>query len=342
MGYRSRGLRGWLGWGGATAILAFGIVSLRAGAHAAARPSGEPELFAPGIICTGDDEAHATFTEDGGRVYFLKDAPNFAHWTVVVSERRGEGWAEPVVAPFSGRWGDGDLSFSPVGDVAYFVSTRPTSPGSSARPDTEIWRMRRTPGGGFGEPVHVAELSSDGNEWFPNATADGWLYFGSERREGNLGPAGTSDLWRARLVDGRYQKPENLGPRLNTAGEDIEPWVSADGRLMIFSSKGRPDTRGSYDLYASRRCEDGWTEPRNLGDRVNSPGWDFGGRPTPDGRWLMLTSNRAYTDKPLDRTLTYAELLAKIRSPGNGLRDIYRVEMSSLDLPQCAGASAGR
>ena len=157
-----------------------------------------------------------------------------------------------------------------------------------------------------------------------------------ERREGNLGPPGTSDLWRARLVNGRYEKPESLRPRFNTPGEDIEPWISTDGRLMIFSSKARPDTHGSYDLYASRLCDDGWTEPRNLGDLVNSPGWDFGARPTPDGRWLMFTSNRGYTDQALDHALDYAGLLKKIRSPGNGLRDIHRVEMSSLDLPRCA------
>jgi hypothetical protein len=72
---------------------------------------------------------------------------------------------------------------------------------------------------------------------------------------------------------------------------------------------------------------------------VNSPGWDFGGRPTPDGRYLMFTSNRAYTDRPLDRALDYRELLAKIRAPGNGLRDVYRVEMASLDLPRCGAAA---
>lgn len=326
---------------GPALLLAYAVAS-RGEAHAAAPRTGEPELFAPGVICTGDDEAHATFTADGRRVYFLKDAPNFMHWTIVFSDREGDGWAEPAVAPFSGRYGDGDLSFSPTGDTAYFISTRPTKPGAPPRPDTEIWRMGRTPGGALGEPEHVAELSSDGNEWFPNATADGWLYFGSERPEGNLGPAGTSDLWRARLVDGRYGRPENLGPRINTEGEDIEPWISADGRLLIFSSKGRSDTHGSYDLYASRLCDGAWTEPRNLGDRVNSSAWEFGARPTPDGRWLMFTSNRGYTDQPLDRALDYADLLKKIRSPGNGLRDIYRVEMSSLPLPRCVEDATGR
>jgi Tol biopolymer transport system component len=321
---------------GAALLTALATLPPRAGgAQSPDQRPGEPELLAPGILSTGDDEAHATFAPDGSHVYFIKNAPNFAHWTIVLAERKGDGWGEPAVASFSGRYSDADLSFSPAGDEVYFVSTRPTSPGGPPRPDTEIWRMRGR-AGRLGEPEHVAELSSDGNEWFPNATADGWLYFGSERHEGNLGAPGTSDLWRARLVDGRYEKPQNLGARLNTAGNDIEPWIAVDGRLLIFASNGRPDTRGSYDLYASRLCEEGWTEPRSLGGRVNSAGWDFGGRPTPDGRWLVFTSNRAYTDRPLERTLDYRGLLATIRSPGNGLRDIYRVEMASLDLgPEC-------
>jgi WD40 repeat protein len=322
-------------------VLALAVVPPAAEtARSADHRPGEPELLAPGVISTGDDEAHATFEPDGSRVFFIKNAPNFAHWTIVVSARDGDGWKEPTVAPFSGRYADADLSFSPRGDVAYFVSTRPLHGDGPPRTDTEIWRLRRGGDGGLGEPQHVAELSSDGNEWYPNATADGWLYFGSERREGNRGTPGTSDLWRARLVDGRFEPPENLGPRINTAGNDIEPWISSDGRLMIFASNGRADSRGSYDLYASRRCDDGWTEPRSLGDRVNSPGWDFGPRPTPDGRWLVFTSNRAYTDQPLEHALDYRSLLAKIRSPGNGLRDIYRVEMATLDLgPECPGVA---
>jgi hypothetical protein len=319
------------------------VLVLAALSHAAPARSDDqrpvvPELLAPGIVSTGDDDAHATFAPDGREVYFLKNSPNFSHFTIVVARREGDRWGEPEVAPFSGRYSDADLSFAPAGDLIYLVSNRPTTPGGAVRPDTEIWRMRRG-GSGWGEPEHVSELTSPGNEWYPNATTDGWLYFGSERREGNLGREGTSDLWRAKLADGRYGTPENLGPRLNTAGNDIEPWVSSDGRLMIFASNGRPDTRGSYDLYVSRRCGEAWSEPRSLGDGVNSPGWDFGARPTPDGRWLVFTSNRSFTERPLERTLRYRELLSILRAPGNGLRDIYRVEMAALDLgTPCEGA----
>jgi hypothetical protein len=293
-------------------------------------------LFAPGVISTGDDDAHVTFSADGRHVYFLKNTPDFSHWTIAVVEWNGRTWGTPRVAPFSGRWAEGDLSFAPDGRTAYFVSTRPVAEGAEARSDTDIWRLSRS-GDGWGPPEHIAELSSDGFEWYPNMTTDGWLYFGSERAEGNLGRAGTSDLWRARLQAGRFAAPENLGPVLNTAGQDIEPWISADGRLLLFASNGRPDTRGSYDIYASHRCGEAWSAPRNLGPEVNSSAWDFGPRPSPDGRFLFFTSNRVAADRPPERALSFEQLLSRVRAPGNGLRDVYRIPTNALELrPPCS------
>jgi len=297
----------------------------------------EATLFAPGLVSTGDDDAHVTFTPDGRRVYFLKNAPDFGHWTIAEVDWTGREWGEPRVAPFSGRWAEGDVSFAPDGRTVYFVSARPVAAGVEARQDTDIWRLRKGDDGEWGEPEHVAELSSPGFEWFPNLTEDGWLYFGSERAEGNLGAAGTSDLWRARLTGDRFEPPENLGPTINTEGQDIEPWISADGRLLIFASNGHADTRGSYDLYASHRCGETWSEPRNLGDAVNSPGWDFGPRLSPDGRFLFFTSNRVLGARPPDRPLTFAELVERVRSPGNGLRDVYRIETAALGLASPCG-----
>ena len=311
-------------------------------AWSAGAPSRAATLFAPDVISSGDDDAHVTFDPDGRHVYFLKDSPDFRQWTIAVVEWNGTAWSEPRVAPFSGRWGDGDLSFAPDGRTAYFVSTRPPTAGGKAKEDTDIWRLRRRDDGEWGEPEHVPELASDGSEWYPNLSSDGWLYFGSEREEGNVGPRGTSDLWRARLVGDRFAPPENLGPTINTAGEDIEAWISPDGRMLLFASNGRRDTLGSYDLYVSHRCGESWTEPRNLGGEVNSPAWEFGARPSPDGRYLFFTSNRILAVRPPDHTLTFEELVRQIRAPGNGLRDIYRIDASVLDLTSACveGSSA--
>jgi len=309
----------------AAAALAIGTAAAGAGARA-------PALVAPGMVSTGDSESHPTLSPDGTELFFVKLTPDFSHWTVVVSRRRGESWGEPAVAWFSGRWDDADVSFSPDGSTIWFISNRPDGEAGARRTDTDIFRMRRV-GNGWSAPERVRELASPGNEWFPNQAADGTLYFGSERREGNLGPDGTADLYRARWLGDRFAPPENLGPAVNTAGQDIEPWIAPDQSYLVFASKGRTDSR-SYDFYVSRRSGNGWSEPRPLGGGVNSAGWEFAGRFSPDGRTFLFASNK--TLEPDASTLGgrtgYLRLLDRLRAPGNGLFDIYSVPTESLDL----------
>ena len=322
----------------AMVALAFARCDGRSDARPTTRPAYDaptalpkPVVFAPGVISTGDDDAHVTFTARGDSVYFIRSTPTFGHWTVLISHYADGKWQTPEVAPFSGRYNDADVSIAPDGQSLFFVSNRPLTAGGPPKEDTDIWVMRRT-AAGWSEPEHLAPLASEGNEWFPTVTKSGTVYFGSERREGNHGPAGTSDLWRSRLVDGHYTAPENLGDVINTAGQDIEGYIAPDESFLIFSSNGRPDTRGSYDLYVSYQRDGHWTAPRNLGDAINSDGWEFGAKLSPDGKYLFFTSNRGVLDKPLPRRLDYRELTEALRSPGNGLRDVYQVDVSAVGL----------
>lgn len=295
----------------------------------------QPVIFLPGLISTGDDESHPAFSPDGRTLYFLKNAPRFDHWTIVTSRFDDGAWQTPEVAPFSGRYADADVFITRDGQSLYFISTRPDEPGGEPRPQTDLYVMERE-GKEWGEPRRIAELSSEGNEWFPTLTDENVIYFGSERGKDNIGRPGTSDLWRSRLIQGRFTRPENLGRLINTAGNDIEPYISPDETFMIFASSGRPDTLGAYDLYVTYHCRGEWTEPRNLGEPINSVAWDFSPRISPDGRYLFFTSNRGFGDRPPERRMDYEELIGTLRAPGNGLRDIYQVDLSALNLrPGC-------
>jgi len=70
----------------------------------------------------------------------------------------------------------------------------------------------------------------------------------------------------------------------------------------------------------------------NLGDKINSASWDFA--PKVFKNWFYFTSNRGFADKPLEKRLSYKELLQRLHSPGNGLRDIYKIDISALNLKQ--------
>lgn len=172
-----------------------------------------PKVLAPDVLCTGDDESHASVFPDGHTLYFLKNTPSFDFYTIVYSELRDGKWSRPRTAPFSGQYSDADIVFAADGRRAYFVSARPVN--GKPRDDMEIWTIERDASGKWGEPRSVPELSSPTDEWFPNLTADGTIYFGSDRPGG----VGGTDIWRARFVNGRFAAPENVGEPVNSKGD---------------------------------------------------------------------------------------------------------------------------
>jgi len=75
---------------------------------------------------------------------------------------------------------------------------------------------------------------------------------------------------------GNWSNPINLGKQINTAEDELSPFLAADGRTLYFSSSGHPGY-GSQDIYMSKRIGNGWTtwtEPINLGPEINGPGFD--------------------------------------------------------------------
>ena len=294
--------------------------------YSSAQPIKSPLIFGDRIISTGDDESHPAFTPDGKTLYFLKNTPLFNHWTIVISHYASGKWGTPTVAPFSGQYSDADPFITSDGGKFFFISTRPVD--GKPKQDTDIWSMERT-ATGWDQPKHLkSPINSDANEWFPTVTDDGTLYFGSERPGGK----GRADIWRSKLINGNYSEPENLGDTINSPASEVEPYIAPDESFMVFAAAGRADGKGAFDLYISYNNKGVWTKPENLGDPINSSGWDFSPKISPDGKYFFFTSNRGFADKPLERRLTYKELIGRLHNSQNGLRDIYQVEISALKL----------
>jgi outer membrane protein OmpA-like peptidoglycan-associated protein len=87
-------------------------------------------------------------------------------------------------------------------------------------------------------------------------------------------------------------EPINLGPEINTKGDEETPFLHADGRTLYFASNGHPSV-GGKDLYVSRLGINGkWSKPVNLGYPINTEGDEAGLFVALDGKSAFLSSER--------------------------------------------------
>lgn len=112
------------------------------------------------------------------------------------------------------------------------------------------------------------------------------------RREDTFG---SRDLYISFLQqDNSWSAPKNMGSMLNSAALEACPTLSPDNRTLYFASNGRSGY-GSLDMYVSRRLDDTWTnwsEPLNLGNVLNSAGWDAGYSIDASGEYAYFSSSK--------------------------------------------------
>ena len=248
-------------------------------------PGGTPELFAPGIVSSiWGLHSSAAFSPDGNMVMWapMITIPGQLYSTggILMSERINGRWTAPRFASFTGDE-EGDVPFfAPDGKRVYFMSMMP--PPDDPKSERErIWYADRT-GEGWSEPKLVdATVNDYPHHWHFSVDADHVIYFSSSVPDG----LGEGDIYRAKRVDGRWQKPENLGPPVNSDKEEGMPNIAPDGSYLLFSR--------AYDLYISyRKDEGGWTEPQNLGKPINTPSLELCPMVSPDGKYLFFLSQR--------------------------------------------------
>ena len=96
------------------------------------------------------------------------------------------------------------------------------------------------------------------------------LYFASDKPGGY----GGVDLYKSqRDQSGNWSAPVNLGPTINTSGDEMFPYISNDGTLY-FASNGHVGL-GGLDVFSSVPVKDGWSSPENLGYPINTNSDDF-------------------------------------------------------------------
>ncbi len=282
----------------------------------AADGAPKPEMIGEGVISTPDDELGGTITADGKTLYFEKSAPPHYLYILYESHWVNGNWSKPSVLPFSGRYKDTDPVLSPDGQMLLFASDRPV--GGVDLHHFYIWAVRKT-AYGWSDPELLPGPVNDGfNQVFCSIANNGNLYFTSSRKTGEY------DIFRSRLVNGKYQEAEDLGPDFNRPGiASFEATIAPDESYLLIGSFGQEPSYGSSDLYISYNQNGRFTKPKNLGAVVNSPARDYSPRISGDGKWLLFTSERF--DKPPELPMTYEAFVRMSRGLYNGLGNLYRI-----------------
>jgi len=245
-----------------------------------------PEVFAPGIISTGVSEGCSYFSKDGQLYLFARagsDAPG-----IFLMEQKDGVWSRPQLAPFSAGRHDWDFTLAPDGKTVFIASGRPHTKGGAPERDHSIWISEKTKSGWTEAQLLPFPVNAGQHDSYPSVTEDGTLYFFS-RRSGGLGEG---DIYKAKRINGEYTKVKNLGPPINSEFHEVDSFIAPDESYIIFCSD-RPSGYGREDIYISFHQDDeSWTEPLNLGDRVNTPYDEYIPAVTPDGKYFFFTTNK--------------------------------------------------
>ena len=234
-------------------------------------------------------------------------------------------WKSPEAAEgeLNSEWDEGAACFTEDGNTMYFTVCRsdPQYPRMA-----EIWTSTRNDAK-WGKPqalkITADTLSSYAH---PALSPDGkWLYFVSDMPGGY----GGYDLWRASVVGGHgVGAVENLGPEINTPGNEMFPAFRPSGELY-FSSDGREPNLGGLDLYRAK--EDTLTkhwEVAHLPYPMNSNGDDFGITFEGLHNRGFFSSNRASAGRGWDKiySFSFPEILLSVKG--------WVYEQDGYELPE--------
>jgi len=245
-------------------------------------PGMTPQLFAPGIITTDEEEGSTGFARGGTVFLFQRFLKGRCH--TYITRLKNGAWTPPEFIPFWESMVDnGDFVFS-SDDKTLLYQVRSVS-GSG--PISHIWRAEVTDTGWGEQSPLPAPVNTSHFESYASDTADGTLYFFSRRPGGK----GRFDLYKSRFDEGAYADPVNL-EALNTEYEEWDPFVAPDESYVIFCST-KPGGLGRDDIYISFRGKDGqWGPGVNMGEEVNSAGSENRPCVTRDGKYFFFTSTR--------------------------------------------------
>lgn len=218
-----------------------------------------------------DGKLFFTSNRFGGKIYGATGTP---FTNIYVAETKGARVNTETIRLLgdinSSNANDGTIAFSPDGRTIVFAKGNTGKRKGTADVNLYVSRYRNK---SWSEPRMLSISRPDTWDSSPCFSRDGrTIYFSSLRDDPDA--QGGLDLYSARMDPrGRFGQVKNLGPDINTPGDEMFPYVSSDGYLY-FSSTGHPGY-GGLDIFVAKR-KGGKVNVENLGKPMNSSSDDFG------------------------------------------------------------------
>lgn len=226
----------------------------------------DPQNMGPGINSPLDEYFPGVSADGGTLIYTRRLIASPYNEDFYISFRdTARAWpkSQNMGAPINSEQNEGTISLSSDGQYIFYTGCNwPGNEGSCdiyfSTLDGMSWKEPRN----LGFPVNTRAWESQ-----PSISFDGrTLYFAS----GRPGGYGGMDLWKSTYDKGRWSPPVNLGPEINTPGNEESPFIAKDDVTLYFSSDYLPGL-GGVDLFYTRKQPNGkWERPTNLGYPINT------------------------------------------------------------------------
>ncbi len=235
--------------------------------------------------------------EARGKGYDEWTGQPFTDFFFVSMDKKGN-WSKPQPLDEEGivnsEFNEGAATFNKRANTIYFTRCRIEKKKSVP---CEIYTAKKR-GRSWGEPEMIILGADSFNVGHPTITEDELtMYFTSDMPGGH----GGKDIWMATRErrSKEFGEPVNLGPTINSPGDEMFPYIRVDGTLY-FASNYYPGM-GGLDIFKSEYIDEEWQKPENMQFPINSAGDDFGIVFNEDAKMLreadvkemgFLTSNR--------------------------------------------------
>lgn len=254
-------------------------------------------------------EKSPTISPDGQTLYFVREnaVDGYGQQDIYYSEQLGDGqWsmAQNIGAQLNNPNNNFVTSALPDNNTLMVINAY----SRSNRNQILALAKRQVKGWQLQKKVEVEELKNVGRWVSFDLSADGrTLIFAMWRPDSY----GGRDLYVSFLQpSGLFSVPRNLGPTVNTTGNEHSPFLAADGKTLYFDTDGHPGY-GGRDIFKTTRLDESWKNwenPQNLGPIINTQGAD-------EGLTIPASGEQAY--------------FVSEAADGYGAYDIYSLELPS-------------